>query len=86
MSSYERTITRYRDYSIRLNPLETPEGALSDAFHISRPGPHPEADIWRYEYPNSDVKKDYPSESAAREAALKIAKAWIDKEIDSHSA
>ena len=79
--SYVRTITRYRDYSIRLNPLETNEGARTDAFHIGKPGPHPGMDLWVHEHPKDQVKP-YPSEAEARDAALRIAKAWIDSRLD----
>lgn len=74
------TITLYRNYSIKMNPSGMLVGAMTDTFAISKLGAHPKANVLLYEHPKAKVKK-YLTESSAREAALKLAKSWVDEQI-----
>ena len=81
MSISVRTTTRYRDYSVQMNPSGMLCDAKKDTFYISKIGVPPHDDVLLYEHPRTQVK-DYPTESSARAAALIIAKLWIDKRIE----
>jgi hypothetical protein len=63
-----------------VNPSDTPQGALTDAFAIYEPGAHPMSTVWLHEHPRGEIKA-YDTEGEARKAALQLARAWIDGHI-----
>jgi hypothetical protein len=80
MSAKERAVTRYRDHSILINPSGKLEDAFNDAFAIYEPGAHPMNTLWIHEHPGT-VDKIYSTEDEARDAALTLARAWIDAHL-----
>jgi hypothetical protein len=73
--------TVYRDHDIAIHPTGRPQDALKDTFLILEPTSNPMFTRTLYEHP-ADKVKTYGSEDEARDAALKLAQAWIDARLD----
>jgi acetylornithine/succinyldiaminopimelate/putrescine aminotransferase len=71
----------YREHDIAIHPSGKPEDALTDAFMIFEPTTNPMFTRTLYEFPHDQVKT-YGTEDEAKEAAMKLARAWIDARLD----
>jgi hypothetical protein len=72
--------TIYRDYTVVVNPADTPKGRFTDAFSVQK---HDETDpnlrSTAFQRPISDAF-EFQTEEEAKDSAMKIAKGWIDKQ------
>jgi hypothetical protein len=71
----------YREHNIAIHPSGKPGDKLTDAFMILEPTTNPMFTRTLYEHPQNQIKT-YASEDEAREAALQLARAWIDARLD----
>lgn len=67
----------YRGLHIVINPSGTPAGGLTDAFMVLEPSENPMFTVTLHEHPRGQVKT-YPTQAEARDAALQLARTWID--------
>lgn len=71
----------YREHNIAIHPSGKPDDALTDAFMILEPTANPMFTRPLHEHPQDQIKT-YRTQEEAREAALKLARAWIDARLD----
>lgn len=81
MGSQDLSPAVYRGLNIVLNPSGEPHGALTDAFMILEPSVNPMFASTLYAHPRADIKT-YDTKEQARDAAIKLAHAWIDARLD----
>jgi hypothetical protein len=85
MGTQDATNTEYCGYNIAINPSSKPDEALSDAFLILEPSTNPMFTATLYEHPR-DAVKTYATQDEARDAAMQLAREWIDKYMAQRSA
>lgn len=73
--------TVYRGHNIAINPSNRADEALTDAFMVLEPSANPMFTTTLYEHPRDQIKT-YSSKEAARDAAMRLARDWIDKHLD----
>jgi hypothetical protein len=71
----------YREHDIAIHPSGNPEDSHTDAFMIFEPTTNPMFTRTLYELPHDQVQT-YGTEEQAKEAAMKLARAWIDARLD----
>jgi len=71
----------YREHDIAIHPSGKPEDRLTDTFMILEPTANPMFTRTLYEYPQDQIRT-YGSEDEAKEAAMTLARAWIDARLD----
>jgi hypothetical protein len=71
----------YREHDIAIHPSGKPEDACTDAFMILEPTTNPMFTRTLYELPHDQVQT-YATEEEARDAAMQLARAWIDARLD----
>lgn len=71
----------YREHDIAIHPSGKPEDARTDAFMILEPTTNPMFTRTLYELPHDQVQT-YATEEEARDAAMRLARAWIDARLD----
>jgi hypothetical protein len=81
MGTSAASTATYRDHDIAIHPSGRPGDALTDAFIILEPTTNPMFTRTLYEHPRDQIKT-YGTEDEAREAALQLARAWIDARLD----
>jgi len=81
MGTSAASTATYREHDIAIHPSGRPEDSLTDAFIILEPTTNPMFTRTLYEHPHEQIKT-YGSEDEAREAALQLARAWIDARLD----
>ena len=76
----KRRGTIYRDYTVVVNPDDTPKGRLTDAFSVLKHDEtNPNLRSTAFQRPISDASEFQP-EQEAKDSAMKIAKEWIDRQ------
>jgi hypothetical protein len=85
MENQESSTTVYCGYYIAINPSNKPDEVLTDAFLILEPSTNPMFTATLYEHPG-DAVKTYATQDEARQAALQLAREWIDKYLSQRSA
>lgn len=78
MVSRDAISTDYRGYNIAINPSGKRDNALTDAFMIFEPTVNPMLTRTLYEHPLDKIKT-YGTEDEARNAAIQLAREWLDK-------
>lgn len=81
MASTDASTADYRGHNIAIHPSGTPDEALTDAFMVMEPSANPMFTRTLYAHPR-DQRKTYATQEQAREAALALARAWIDARLD----
>ena len=79
------TSPAYCGLNIVINPSGTPAGGLTDAFMVLEPSENPMFTVTLHEHPRDQIKT-YPTEAEARDAALQLARTWIDEHLKKHNA
>lgn len=83
METQDANTAVYRDHTIVIHSSGKPGDALTDAFMILEPTTNPMFTRTLHEHPHDQVKT-YATEAEARDAAMKLARAWIDARLDRH--
>jgi hypothetical protein len=73
-------VTPYRGFYIAIQPTGQAADALKDSYAIFGSGAHAMSIRTLFEYLGSKTK--YDSEQAARDSAMSLAEAWIDKRLE----
>ena len=81
METQDANTAVYRDHTIVIHSSGKPGDALTDAFMILEPTTNPMFTRTLHERPRDQVKT-YATEPEARDAAMKLARAWIDARLD----
>ena len=80
MGTRDVTTTVYRGHNIAINPSGKPDEALTDAFMILEPSANPMFTVTLHEHPRDQIRT-YGTEDEAKDAAMKLARAWIDDRL-----
>jgi hypothetical protein len=80
MGSGTVTTAEYRGHNIAIHPSGKPDDALTDAFMILEPSANPMFTRTLYEHPREQIQT-YGSEDEAKDAALRLAQAWLDEHL-----
>jgi len=73
-------VTPYRGFYIGIQPTGKATDSLKDSYAVFEPGPDAMGTLTLFEYHGSKTK--YDSEQAARNSAMSLAEAWIDKRLE----
>ena len=73
-------VTPYRGFYIGIQPAGEAADALKDSYVIFGSGAHAMSIRTLFEYHGSKIKFD--CEQAARDSAMSLAEAWIDKRLE----
>jgi hypothetical protein len=81
MGTSDDNTAMYREHSIVIHPSGKPEDSLTDAFMILEPTTNPMFTRTLYVHPQNQIKT-YGTQDEARNAAMQLARAWIDGRLD----
>lgn len=85
MGTEDATNAAYCGYNIAINPSGKPDEVVTDAFIILEPSTNPMFTATLYEHPQDAIKR-YGTQDEARDAAMQLAREWIDKYMAQRSA